>query len=422
MFTFALVSVSMAVYPGARMVEKANKLKENAIWLRQIGIPTTTQSFPAPTTALVFPAPTLVPDEPSDGFLKPEQSFLFNVECNGWEDCDNAETTLADVGALIAKELKFKIPVNVCVNVSEQVLPDEFETTFPQHLDRSTNDNVVGELLAYPDLITKQVNADAIKNYFKALRKTVPKDESCDMNIAFSKATKFNFDSAIRANSIDFQLAMAQEITKGLGFSSNLKVNGGKVYPKLLSDKNGQKYFSKMSVFDSLIYAPKLQETPSPVEAPIKCFKGMFGCTANVQEQVLPSGEPEIIPISAIFDKFNNTDIFTNPKTDIFSPSIEPIANELGQTTEQGIKLQFSDGTNLMLDSLEFGHVHRNLRLSKEFLMASTGRLIKGLTLKEGLGLNDGKIYGPQTLKALKAIGYATADDRRMIEFTEELE
>ena len=55
-----------------------------------------------------------------NGFLAPEASFIFNVECNHWQsnECEAAKADLANVGAIIGRELYFKVPINVCVNQS----------------------------------------------------------------------------------------------------------------------------------------------------------------------------------------------------------------------------------------------------------------------------------------------------------------
>lgn len=45
-------------------------------------------------------------------------SFIFKVNCGTWqEDCRYAKDDLNKVGALIAKQLKFNVPVKVCANV-----------------------------------------------------------------------------------------------------------------------------------------------------------------------------------------------------------------------------------------------------------------------------------------------------------------
>ena len=58
-------------------------------------------------------------------FLDPKSSFRFNFDCGEWGDakCNAAKLDLAQVGQLIAKELRFKYPVLVCANLSDIPVP-----------------------------------------------------------------------------------------------------------------------------------------------------------------------------------------------------------------------------------------------------------------------------------------------------------
>lgn len=61
------------------------------------------------------------------GFLAPEKSFVFSLNCGSWNasKCQAAKDDLQSVGTLIGKELYFKDPVNVCAKLTNVPLPPE---------------------------------------------------------------------------------------------------------------------------------------------------------------------------------------------------------------------------------------------------------------------------------------------------------
>lgn len=73
------------------------------------------------------------PKTPREGFLTSSKSFNFRIECGPWNNatCQAAKDDLMVVGNLIASELFFKVPVNVCVNVADVPLPAEHELQSP---------------------------------------------------------------------------------------------------------------------------------------------------------------------------------------------------------------------------------------------------------------------------------------------------
>ena len=55
----------------------------------------------------------------SNEFLAPNQTFKFEVECQGFRNstCDSAKEALSQVGEMIAKQIYFKAPVKICAGI-----------------------------------------------------------------------------------------------------------------------------------------------------------------------------------------------------------------------------------------------------------------------------------------------------------------
>ena len=71
---------------------------------------------------------------PRNGFLSPERSFQFQLECPKWDNstCEQAKTALQQVGTVIAKQLLFKVPVKICmvVNSNAELGADEYRVKY----------------------------------------------------------------------------------------------------------------------------------------------------------------------------------------------------------------------------------------------------------------------------------------------------
>ena len=59
--------------------------------------------------------------EARTGFLRPESSFVFELECGtAWSEfkCEQAKISLKNVGELIGQQLLFKTPVKICMAIN----------------------------------------------------------------------------------------------------------------------------------------------------------------------------------------------------------------------------------------------------------------------------------------------------------------
>ena len=77
------------------------------------------------------------------GFLSPEQSFQFQLECPEWDNttCNNASIALQQVGAIISRPLLFKVPVKICmvVNSSTDLSADEYQVKYDFAMPQSSD-------------------------------------------------------------------------------------------------------------------------------------------------------------------------------------------------------------------------------------------------------------------------------------------
>ena len=201
----------------------------------------------------------------------------------------------------------------------------------------------------------------------------------------------------------------AKHITRGLGFVSNiwffedeerLVLQGSRTLaaPKWISQDHLDEELAYMSPIDALVYG----KIPVTLQ---NCFTGIF-CNPSVGPMQ---------PLSVTFRKFQNIGIYGQ---NISALQINPwkmmqyrgIAWELFSIIDEGnMKLRLSDGSTLPMSSTSLGSIDVTMWQGEEFLMAESrigefGKTLANLMTRK----NMTRIYGPQTLKVLGEIGYAT--------------
>ena len=254
--------------------------------------------------------------------------------------------------------------------------------------------------MTYPMALAKQAKFKNPIQYFPVLGvinsaimafSTVGSD--CDFNIVFNRDKDWYFgNGSITHTQYDLRFTAAREITKGLGFSSNmaLEFNDGLELTKFSPVKynildNQEAHTSYMSPLDSLIYG---EYRPNVTQRNM-AFKLQNTSIGNDQ-----------LPLSTFF-RTRESNIKAR--------------REFLKVDNWRVKLKEGRFLNLSYIPFDSMVLSASYGRTREFLMNPL--LYRGCSIDTLMRVyNNGSLYGPLTLEALQLIGHATPQNPHLIQ------
>ena len=228
----------------------------------------------------------------------------------------------------------------------------------------------------------------------------------CDFEVMFNANRKWYFgNGTIDGDQADFKLVAAKEITKGLGFISNLVQlpykDSNLIVPGFYFDDKNPKtiYMRYMSPMDSL--------TSSAVRGLRNLAKYCVDSLLCRESDALTKPEP----VSATFTKFEQTGLYgknfanyNNTKTESRNYLLTGM-----RLAGEGLNpiLTFDNGGQLALASVHSGELNSGYWDSSDYLMTPESSIMTGVTLKEKMARYR-YLYGRGALSILEYIGYST--------------
>ena len=275
--------------------------------------------------------------------------------------------------------------------------------------------------------------------------------EQCDIDIIFNPFLAWNFGNGrISEDQYDFQLKAARQITHGLGIYSNLELDAH--YPNKYSIMDPSTTFlSYMSPWDSLVYGvgvrgnifsfpPRIwKNTASFLESPSGMasyipsagekrplsylinkyqYSGLYG--TNVTDLVMFPAFTSAIER----DRLSNNDWRTYLNWDryavrVFNESIHEFFLSMERESKHytGWRVQLNGRTFLDIEGFrDRVELATRYEETEEFLMSSA--IFRGQSLENLMNeQNNGKLYGPKTLRVLEEIGHATLRNPQTLVF-----
>ena len=211
-------------------------------------------------------------------------------------------------------------------------------------------------------------------------------------------------------NDIDFQIIMAQDITRALGFDTHLTTitmdENEIVIPKSIQLDNGTDILLRMSPMDFLVYnSPNVRHSWP--------FLSSIGR--------LLKRPKEMEPIGNRWKKWEDLGLY-NPGFNISETSgrAKNIINSNGKYLHDSLSMGvteafFLDGEFLPL-IFDDNKYEIAANFGQEFLLTpfleTSGKSLQELMDEH----NNGELYGPRILQVLEVVGYATARNPRTIE------
>ena len=298
--------------------------------------------------------------------------------------------------------------------------------------------NTISEVMTYPMALAKQANfkfldpedihikeadeiypiqlpEDAIRHIYSLFKE----DDQCDFQVHLRSSDRLNWffgNGTIAGNQYDIRLMAARAFTRALGFSSTY--NGmDRIRPETYwFDDPSTTFFSYMSPMDGLIWGTGMRSHNLAAAAVANCILCLMNPIRTGHYVPFPGEKRRL---AYIFNKYNRAGLNGKNMTDRaltrsqrkYLASIE----EEFQSYEDW-RMVFQDQTSLRIGPYSEMNLLRSYQNTEEFLMSPATFLGQSLETLMNL-LNNGKLYGPLTMKALEEIGHVTEKNTHPLEF-----
>ena len=364
------------------------------------------------------------------GFLEPQNSFDFQIDCRGWERCEEANASLQQVGMMIANQILFKIPVKVCFSYKNSDSPtftSTVSTAPPISLQRVV-DNQIGPLMAYPTSVVKPhfnrywryINqalhenllhkSDTIQNIYDFASEC---DISWNINSNINQQWYFG-KGEFQRDEHDFQRMAAKAITHGLAFSSNLEESIVDTIPvtlpvRLGSEESQSQYYARRTPLDNLIHGPV---RPSPDRRLLATMRRV------------PWRPAQILPLSTLWDRLDTIGIhdtrFNATNRLLRNNEAIEVGEQFRPTMRSPLlEARFRNGAVLpvVFNQARGYDVNLGATNAAEFVMGSS--FLTGLSLSQLMQrAGTTQLFGPLTLSVFEEVGYSTLRKPQVVQFS----